>query len=279
MAAELVHRRVRSELREVASGWWTVSTIARAFRDEGFAAAGDERAPRPGDPESWNDPGQRRGTFDQHAASIDWTDAEHVRRALGVFETLLQPVEDAGFRARVEAVLDRHGLEVTERGRLRLRGPQMSADLPLHALSDSGALEEHLDRLRAAALDDPPLAVSAAKALVEATCKRVLAELGSPVDERAQLPSLVKETNKALALEPQGVAPTAPGAETVTRVLGNLAAIPIGLAELRNRYGPDHGRSTPTVGLHPRHARLAVGCATTYVHFLLDTLAERTRKA
>jgi len=190
VAAELVHRRVRSELREVASGWWTVSTIARAFQDEGFAPAGDERAPRPADPESWNDPGQRRGTFDQHAASIDWTDAEHVRRALGVFETLLQPVEDADFRARVEAVLDRHGLEVTERGRLRPRGPQMLADLPLHALSDSGALEEHLDRLRAAALDDPPLAVSLDGMLKGASYPGGSAGSGEP------LPVLVRPNGK-----------------------------------------------------------------------------------
>jgi hypothetical protein len=275
VAADLVHRRVRSELREVASGWWTVSSIARAFQDEGFAPVGDERAPRPGDPESWYEPGQRRGTFDQHAASVDWTDPAHVRRALAVFETLLQPLDD-DVRGRVVAVLDRHGLQLDDRGRLRPRSPQSLASLQLHGLTEAGALKEHLERMQAAALTDPPLAVSAAKALVEATCKRVLVELGLPFDEKADLPVLVKQTNKALALEPRGVAPTAPGAETVTRVLANLAAIPIGLAELRNQYGPDHGRSTPTVGLHPRHAHLAVGCATTYVHFLLDTLRERT---
>jgi hypothetical protein len=49
----------------------------------------------------------------------------------------------------------------------------------------------------------------------------------------------------------------------------------IGVAELRNEYGPDHGRSRPTVGLGPRHAHLAVGAASTYVRMLLETLDAR----
>lgn len=274
---ELVHRRVRSELREVASGWWTRGSIARAFQDEGFAPAGDERAPRPGEEASWYEHGERRGVFDQHATSVDWTDEGHVRRALAVFESLLRAVTDEEQLASVVATLARSGLQLTDDGRLRLQAPRSLTTLPLHVLTEPGALVEHLDRLDTAALDDPPLAVSAAKALVEAVCKRVLRELGEPVDEKADLPVLVKQANKALALEPKGVAPTAPGAETVKRILANLATIPIGLAELRNQYGPDHGRSAPTVGLHRRHAQLAVGCAATYTHFLLDTLSDRAR--
>ncbi|HET8788905.1 MAG TPA: abortive infection family protein [Actinomycetes bacterium] len=42
---------------------------------------------------------------------------------------------------------------------------------------------------------------------------------------------------------------------------------------MRNQYGPDHGRTQVTV-LSPRHAHLAVGCASTYSRLLLETLAD-----
>ena len=62
------------------------------------------------------------------------------------------------------------------------------------------------------------------------------------------------------------------------RVLSNLSQVAVGVAELRNEYGPDHGRTRPTGGLGPRHARLAAGTARTYCQFLLDTQLETLRE-
>lgn len=59
----------------------------------------------------------------------------------------------------------------------------------------------------------------------------------------------------------------------IRRVLAGLTQIAVGIAELRNLYGPEHGRSTVTP-LQPRHAHLAVGCASAYCRMLLETLAE-----
>ena len=275
MAEDLIHPAVRSEVREVASGCSTVTRIARAFQDHGFAPADAALAPVPGDPASWERPGQRRGVFDEHAASVDWSDARHAARVLSVFETLLDESDDLPERTMV--VLTRYGIEPDERGRLRLTSAGPLDELPLHVLDDPAALGEHLERLRRIAGDDPPAAISAAKALVEATLKRVLHELDHPVSDRDDLPVLVKAAHKALAIDVGAIAPTKTGAEIVRRTLGALAQIPLSLGELRNTYGPDHGRLAPTVGLHQRHADLAVGSATTYVRFLLATLAERTR--
>ena len=111
--------------------------------------------------------------------------------------------------------------------------------------------------------------------MIEATTKLVLIELGEPVDEKADLTALVNAAQNALKLHPATVAPTAAGRETVIRILSNLSQLAIGVAELRNEYGPDHGRSRPTIGLGPRHAHLAVGSASTYVRMLLETLEAR----
>ncbi len=86
------------------------------------------------------------------------------------------------------------------------------------------------------------------------------------------MPSLVRQAQKALGLHPETVAPTAKGAVIVKKLLGGLSAVAIGLTELRNEYGPDHGRAEQ-VALQPRHARLACGAAEVYCRALLDTLA------
>lgn len=80
--------------------------------------------------------------------------------------------------------------------------------------------------------------------------------------------ALVKAAQRALLLHPDSLAPTKPGVETTKRILSNLSQLAIGVAELRNQYGPDHGRTTAVVGLRPRHAHLAVGAAATYCRML-----------
>jgi hypothetical protein len=122
---------------------------------------------------------------------------------------------------------------------------------------------------------DPPLAISSARALVEATCKHVLEELEESYDDKADLPALVKAVQKALKVHPDTIAPTAKGRDTIVRTLSNLSQVAIGLAELRNEYGPDHGRTRSTSGMRPRHAHLAIGAAQTYCRFLLETLRDR----
>jgi hypothetical protein len=64
-------------------------------------------------------------------------------------------------------------------------------------------------------------------------------------------------------------------AETVKRLLNNLATITQGVAELRNQYGTGHGKAAGSKGLGPRHAKLAVGAASTLAVFLAETHNEK----
>jgi hypothetical protein len=102
----------------------------------------------------------------------------------------------------------------------------------------------------------------------------VLDELGQEYDAKADIPELVKLAQKALRLHPSQVAPTAKGAETTKRILSNLSQLAVGVAELRNEYGPDHGRTAPVVGLGHRQVHLAVGSAAVYCRLLLETLED-----
>jgi hypothetical protein len=264
----LIHPRVRNAFREACSDYSVVRQIELAFESEGLDADPD------GDVE-WYAPGQRRGTFDRYTAKVDWTDPRDVRQVLGVFEQVLEWVPDGPGRDQLVRHLRRDGFEVDDHG--SIRGAVVSAltEIPLEALRDPSSIREHLDRIAASSDTDPGVAISGAKALIEATTKLVLEDLGEDYDERADVPALVKAAQKALALHPESLAPTAPGVEITKRLLSNLSQVAIGIAELRNQYGPDHGRSRPVVGLSPRHAHLAVGSATTYCRMLLETLEAR----
>jgi hypothetical protein len=149
-----------------------------------------------------------------------------------------------------------------------------AAELPVGALNDPSAIWEHMDRINDSMDRDPAAAISGAKALIESTTKVVLDELGMHYNPKADIPELVKLTQKALKLHSSQVAPTAKGAETTIRILSNLSQLATGVAELRNEYGPDHGRSASIVGLGHRQVHLAVGSASVYCRLLLETLAD-----
>ncbi|WP_354328249.1 abortive infection family protein [Variovorax atrisoli] len=44
---------------------------------------------------------------------------------------------------------------------------------------------------------------------------------------------------------------------------------------MRNHYGKGHGKAAGAKGLQPRHAKLAVGAASTLAVFLAETHNER----
>jgi hypothetical protein len=156
----------------------------------------------------------------------------------------------------------------------RSAGLEINGDL-IAKLRDPAAIREHLARLQRTAQSDPPLAIGTAKELVESTAKTVLQERGLKVDDKDDLPALVKQAQEALGLHPSTARPGPDGTDAIRRILGGLVAIAAGLGELRNRgYGTGHGPAGERVGLRPRHARLAVNAAMTWCGIMLDTLAD-----
>jgi len=123
--------------------------------------------------------------------------------------------------------------------------------------------------------DDPWLAIGTAKELVETTCKTILNDRGKAINPGWEFMDLVKETRKELRLIPEDIPDAAKASATIRRLLSNLATIVQGLAELRNPYGTGHGPEGKARGLQARHARLAVGAASTLATFLFETHQER----
>lgn len=123
------------------------------------------------------------------------------------------------------------------------------------------AIVEPLAALRAA-LDAGrgPAAVGAAKDLVEASCKVVIARVNAEAGDNPSLPTLFKLAHGCIAGEEEDRA-----AEALGRSLASAAQR---LAELRNAVGAGHGHASPrAVGL--REARLAASASTGLSAYLL----------
>ncbi len=136
---------------------------------------------------------------------------------------------------------------------------------------DSAYISRQITRMTESVEDDPELAIGTAKELVETVCKTILHERDIAFSKSADLPELSKATFTDLRLVPEDIPEHARGAETIKRMLKNLANVTQGLAEIRGLYGTGHGKHGKTNTISPRHARLAVGASSTLATFLYET--------
>lgn len=149
--------------------------------------------------------------------------------------------------------------------------PALSAAKEILGGSDLTYVAQQITRMESALYADPGLAIGTAKELIETCCKTILFERGVSPPDNLDLAQLVKLTSKELKLTPDDIDDQAKAAETIKRLLSNLATITQGVSELRNRYGTGHGKAAGSKGLDPRHAKLAVGAASTLAVFLVET--------
>lgn len=156
--------------------------------------------------------------------------------------------------------------------------PGVSAAKEMLGGTDPGYLFQQITRMEAAVGNDPALAIGTAKELVETCCKTILEARGVTFSKSDDIPKLIRLTAKALELTPDDIPDKSKAVETIKRLLSNLATIAQGVAELRNQYGTGHGKSAGAKGLGSRHAKLAVGAASTLAVFLAETHNERPSK-
>ena len=138
-------------------------------------------------------------------------------------------------------------------------------------LLDANHLAKQIQRMKDSVESDPSLAIGTAKELIETCCKTILAKREVEIPAKPDIPTLTKATFKELNLVPERIPNTARGATVIKRLLSNLSTIAHSLAELRGLYGTGHGQHGSTSELPTRHAKLAVGAASTLAVFLIET--------
>ncbi|MCW2983509.1 MAG: abortive infection protein [Conexibacter sp.] len=157
-----------------------------------------------------------------------------------------------------------------ERLRPGLRG---DGSAPLDGVVTTGT--EHLDSSSVStawskAIDrrtsDPSGAITAARSLLESTCKTILDDRGVTYSERGDLPALYKAVQKALKL-----APSDHTEEQFRAILGACTTVVKELGSVRNRISDSHASGRKTYRPAPRHAALAVNLAGSMALFLMET--------
>ncbi len=110
---------------------------------------------------------------------------------------------------------------------------------------------------------DPEGAITAARTLLEATCKHILDEATVSYDPKADLPKLYGLVSARLNLAPgQHVE------KVFKQVLGGCTAVVEGLGAIRSKIGDAHGQGKKPVRPAPRHAELVVNLAGSMATFL-----------
>lgn len=264
--------RTRYALREQLSGWdgWILRDIDDLFQAEGFA------------PVPLDEPlgGERRSRAQEYLQGFDESSQDHRRRLARVAERVLDSLDEPD-DPDLMRLLKRDGYSRDAAdGRIRPSTDTTILDLPTELLHDDAAIRQELDRIVRSWDSDAGQVISAAKALVEATCKLILERTRagtSDLGDSPTVPKLVDAALRALDLHPRQLNHSDWDEGVVRasqRVLGGMATVVGGLAELRNLAGADHGRAQP-VRVPARWGHLAAGAAATMCRMLLETLEDR----
>lgn len=265
-AAELISSTTRGQFRDLTTGS-THGRISAAFQDEGFAPNPDS---------SWDDGSVRRTTTQHYLESVNWTDHDHVTRALRAMARLMDEFEDRWVEP-VRKALRRDGCQIDADGTITPPTPPAAPlpQIPLDGLRDPDAILDHLHRIHRAGDEDPALVIGSAKELIESTAKTVLIERGQPFDDKNDdMAMLIRKAQQALQLHPASVAHGPDSSDAVKKILGSVSGVALGVNELRNLTGTGHGPGTRRVGLRARHAQLAVNATLTWCQLMLGTLTD-----
>lgn len=215
-------------------------------------------------------------------------DENFLRFLCEMLHPVVQPdIEEAErIRAILNDYLIKDGWEIREQMRTSghpIFAPIRAIGADAHAIETAKIVSQSVDteyvtkqisRMQGALVSDPEVAIGTAKEFVETVCKTILKERNIHYKTNEDMPKLVKKTAGELELVPEGIMKEAKAAEIIKRLLSNLSTVSDSLAELRNMYGTGHGKEASSKGLFLRHARLAVGSATTLAVFLLESHKE-----
>ncbi len=134
----------------------------------------------------------------------------------------------------------------------------------------SSTVGEAWARIQARREGDPEGAITAARSLLESTCKYVLERLGVSYGENDDLPKLYGKAASAMNLGPENH-----GEQVFRQILSGCISVVNGLAALRNSLGDAHGKGANAPRPNSRHADLAINLAGTLATFLVATYEER----
>lgn len=271
MSSDQISKYTLNEFRNAMASKWSTGSILDAFEAEGIVS----------DPlfvpsRTYSD---RHTLIEQFYSTLNLALESDVTRVLRVYETFLFkkfPSEITVLGHNLRYALARDGFEYRDGQIFSLvhRIPSVGWASKLAGGFDLPQLDKQIGRITDAVDTDPDLAVGTAKDLLETVCKTILLEREVGFAQSDEVIDLIKKVQQTLEILPDDIDDRVKGAGYIKRLLANLKGIVRGMSEVRNLYGSGHGRDGRSSSLKPRHAKLAVGAATTLAVFLYETHLE-----
>jgi len=130
-------------------------------------------------------------------------------------------------------------------------------------------IEEQVNGIERAVVENPGLAFDLAKTLIESACKAILADRGVGYAEKDNLPKLFKEVSQVLPFLPPSARDASETRKSLAQTLSGLSTAVQGVCELRNACGfASHGSDRPRPAMEEVQAALAAATADAIVGFL-----------
>lgn len=129
-------------------------------------------------------------------------------------------------------------------------------------------IERQIGTIERAIHDMPGLAFDMCKSLIETVCKTILKDRNVPLEGSPDLPGLLRQTLRCVALLPESHSDRSELRDTLRKTINGLQTIVQGLCELRNQEGMSHGKEAEAESLERIHALMAARAADAIVHFL-----------
>lgn len=126
------------------------------------------------------------------------------------------------------------------------------------------AHREQWDKANDRLIEDPDGALTAARTLLETTCKQILYDLKIVYDPVAELPKLYN-----IACDALGMAPGTQVDPAYRAVFSSTYQIVRSVSEIRNKYGDAHGKANGSMRLSKADSELAVHLAGAVSCFLV----------
>lgn len=158
-------------------------------------------------------------------------------------------------------------------GRLKITGKESlkKKGVDIKKILNADYVSQQINLMESSIENSPHISIGLAKELIETCCKSIFDERNETYNKNWDLPKLMKETTKLLKLTPDDIPNETRAASSIKQILGSLSSVVQGIGEIRNEYGSGHGKDGKFKGLQPRHAKLAVGAASTLAIYLLET--------
>lgn len=232
------------------------------------------------------DPRDGEMAFSAYADNVNWADVSEVHRALVVFEDIcfeaFEDVDDDPSYDFAQSSIKKL-TRFASRAGFSFNPDTYGFTLPdtislseeaLSAIDDPQVLQDQADLLNTLLYENhPDVVVTVARALCESAAKIAAARTGIELTGKEKFPSLVSLVSKKLQLDAGGVDKDLDSDKAIREMLGGASKMVNGLAEFRNRFGIDHGRTSASP-LRTRHAQVAVDAAQLWCNMVLSTLGD-----